>query len=66
MIAPLSIEASDRLQRENAIFRATLQLVRNYPDFDDGSVVGDAIDVALRGEVHPTVELMYYLSTQLT
>jgi hypothetical protein len=39
------------LRRRYTIVYKTLELVRNYPDFDNGGPLPDAIDAALRGEV---------------
>lgn len=39
------------LRRRYTILYETLDLVRQYPDFDNGGVLADAIDSALRGEM---------------
>lgn len=39
------------LRRRYTIVYETLSLVREYPDFDNGGPLADAIDQALRGEL---------------
>ncbi len=39
------------LRRRYTILYETLLLVREYPDFDGDTMLGSAIDAALRGEI---------------
>jgi hypothetical protein len=47
----LTAEQVFDLRQRYTILYETLQLVREYPDFDEGGPLADAIDSALRGEI---------------
>jgi hypothetical protein len=45
-------EAAAKIER----LRAALEVVREYPDFDDGGPLPDMMDQVLRGEPSPMLE----------
>lgn len=57
-----ALRDAERHKRMADILFSTMQLVRQYPDFDgrDGeeNMLGDAMDAAMRGEVHDAVQFI--------
>jgi len=51
---------ADAERHKNAadIFAAALQLVREYPDFDNGGTLAEVMDAALRLEIHPALQFL--------